>query len=224
MSELKKAAALKASEYILDGMVVGLGTGSTAYYIIEELGRRVNEEGLNIVGVPTSTRSKEQAESLGIDVKEVHEVPYIDITVDGADEFDQDLNGIKGGGGALLFEKVVANHTNTNIWICDESKCVDTLGRFPLAIEVVPFATDLLFKEFEKKGYSPVIRPSETGRYITDSNNYIIDCHLESIENPYELAKQLDNTSGVVEHGLFLDIADIVIVASMDGIKTFTRD
>ncbi|MFV8212659.1 ribose 5-phosphate isomerase A, partial [Streptococcus pluranimalium] len=130
MEALKKLAGVKAAEYVTDGMVVGLGTGSTAYYFVEELGRRVNEEGLSIIGVTTSSQTTKQAESLGIPLKSVDDIDVIDITVDGSDEVDPNFNGIKGGGGALLMEKIVATPTQEYIWVVDDSKLVDQLGAF----------------------------------------------------------------------------------------------
>ena len=138
---MKELVGKKAAEYVESGMTVGLGTGSTAYYFVEEIGRRVKEEGLEIVGVTTSLATKKQAEALGIPLKSVDEVDYIDVTIDGADEIAPDFSGIKGGGGALLFEKIVAEQSKSVIWIVDESKMVDYLGRFPLPVEVVPYGS-----------------------------------------------------------------------------------
>ena len=146
---MKELVGKKAAEYVESGMTVGLGTGSTAYYFVEEIGRRVKEEGLEIVGVTTSLATKKQAEALGIPLKSVDEVDYIDVTIDGADEIAPDFSGIKGGGGALLFEKIVAEQSKSVIWIVDESKMVDYLGRFPLPVEVVPYGSLQLFKRFE---------------------------------------------------------------------------
>ena len=148
---MKELVGKKAAEYVESGMTVGLGTGSTAYYFVEEIGRRVKEEGLEIVGVTTSLATKKQAEALGIPLKSVDEVDYIDVTIDGADEIAPDFSGIKGGGGALLFEKIVAEQSKSVIWIVDESKMVDYLGRFPLPVEVVPYGSEQLFKTFLKR-------------------------------------------------------------------------
>ena len=145
---MKELVGKKAAEYVESGMTVGLGTGSTAYYFVEEIGRRVKEEGLEIVGVTTSLATKKQAEALGIPLKSVDEVDYIDVTIDGADEIAPDFSGIKGGGGALLFEKIVAEQSKSVIWIVDESKMVDYLGRFPLPVEVVPYGSEQILKRF----------------------------------------------------------------------------
>jgi len=146
---LKKMVGIEAANYVKDGMIVGLGTGSTAYHMIEELGRRVKEENLSIIGVPTSFASREQARSLGIPVKTIDEVTKVDLTIDGADEISADFQGIKGGGAALLFEKIVATYSERVIWIVDESKMVEKLGNFPLPVEVVPYGEEQLFKLFE---------------------------------------------------------------------------
>ncbi len=217
---LKKQVGIESAKYVTDGMVVGLGTGSTAYYMIEELGRRIKEENLQITGVPTSVQSEKQALSLNIPLKDINEVPYIDLTIDGADEFDDNLNGIKGGGGALLFEKIVANMSKNVIWIVDESKHVNPMGAFPLPIEVIPFGSQALFVELALKGYRPAWRMDGEERFRTDSNNYILDLHVEKIEDAVSMAEDLKSMIGVVEHGLFIDIADMVIMATKDGLKT----
>lgn len=218
---LKQAVGIEAATYVTDGMTVGLGTGSTAYYMIEELGRRVREEKLKIVGVPTSFASKKQAEDLGIPVKTIDDVSSVDLTIDGADEISADYQGIKGGGAALLFEKIVATYSKKIIWIVDESKLVQKLGAFPLPVEVIPYGSHQLFDIFEKKGYNPHFRKLEDGSFKkTDCGNYIIDLFLNVIDTPQALAKELDQTVGVVEHGLFLDLVDVVIVSRKTGVET----
>lgn len=211
----KKLVGIKAASFVEDGMVVGLGTGSTAHFMVEELGRRMKEENLSITCVSTSTETEEFALSLGLNMKAIDEVGTIDLTIDGADEVSPKFYGIKGGGGALLFEKIVAIYSKKNIWIVDDSKLVDTLGQFPLPVEVVPFASELLFKKFTDKGYAPTLRKHEDDTvYVTDSKNYILDLSLEKIEDPKALADELKKEVGVVEHGLFIDIADQVIVGN----------
>ena len=215
---LKEMVGIKAASYVTDGMTVGLGTGSTAYYMIEELGRRVKEENLKIVGVPTSYASKKQAEALNIPVKTIDQVNYVDLTIDGADEISQDFHGIKGGGAALLFEKVVATYSKEIIWIVDESKMVDKLGRFPLPVEVIPYGQDQLFRLFQEKNYHPSFRmESEETLKQTDSGNSIIDLQLDCIDDPIKLANELDSLVGVVEHGLFLSMVDRVIIGKESG-------
>ena len=215
MEKLKKMAGVTAAQYVKDGMVVGLGTGSTAYFFVEEIGRRMKEEGLKVVGVTTSSQTTAQAEVLGIPLKAVDDID----DVDGADEVDKNFNGIKGGGGALLMEKIVATPSKEYIWVVDESKMVDTLGAFKLPVEVVQYGADRIFREFEKKGYKPSYRMADGERFVTDMKNYIIDLDLGVIENPVEFGKELKAMVGVVEHGLFNGMVNKVIVAGKDGVK-----
>lgn len=219
MEALKKLAGVKAAEYVTDGMIVGLGTGSTAYYFVEELGRRVNEEGLSIIGVTTSSQTTKQAESLGIPLKSVDDIDVINVTVDGSDEVDPNFNGIKGGGGALLMEKIVATPTQEYIWVVDDSKLVDQLGAFKLPVEVVQYGADRLFRHFEKNGYRPSYREQDGKRFVTDMKNYIIDLDLGKIDDPIAFGKELKAMVGVVEHGLFNGMVNKVIVAGQDGVK-----
>ncbi|MBO0477235.1 ribose-5-phosphate isomerase RpiA [Vagococcus sp. DIV0080] len=219
---LKQMVGIESAKYVKDGMIVGLGTGSTAYYMVEEIGRRMKEEGLHITGVTTSKATEEQALGLGIPLKSIDEVSHVDLTIDGADEISADFQGTKGGGAALLFEKIVASYSKEVIWIVDESKMVNLLGKFPLPVEVIPYGSEQLLKKFNNKQYNGKIRLQEDGTpLLTDSNNYIIDLHLEAIENPQELATWLDHQVGVVEHGLFLNIVNRVIIGtSSEGVKT----
>ncbi|WP_034300555.1 ribose-5-phosphate isomerase RpiA [Alkalibacterium sp. AK22] len=215
---LKKMVGYKAAEFIEDGMTVGLGTGSTAFYMVEALGRRVEEEGLKVTGVTTSHRTTKQASELGIPLKDIDEVDSIDLTIDGADEISEDFQGIKGGGAAHLFEKMVADLSDEVIWIVDESKMVKRLGAFPLPVEVVKFGHGQVKNLFERKGLNPQIRLDQNGQKVeTDSGNYVIDLKLEIIEKPHELAAFLDSVTGVVEHGLFLDCVSKVIVGKTGG-------
>jgi len=215
---LKEMVGNKAAEFVKDGMVVGLGTGSTAYYMVEAVGKRVKEDGLQITGVTTSHRTAEHAEKLGIPLKDINDVDKIDVTIDGADEISDDYQGIKGGGGAHLFEKMVANQSDEVIWIVDDSKLVQKLGAFPLPVEVVKFGCQQVYRLFERKDMKPSFRKDDKGDfYLTDSGNYIIDLHLEQIDKPHELAAWLDSLTGVVEHGLFLDCVTKVIVGTEDG-------
>lgn len=223
MDELKKLAGVTAAKYVKNGMIVGLGTGSTAYFFVEEIGRRVKEEGLQVIGVTTSNRTTEQARGLGIPLKSADDIDVIDVTVDGADEVDPDFNGIKGGGGALLMEKIVATPTKEYIWVVDESKLVETLGSFKLPVEVVRYGSERLFRVFKSKGYCPSFRETEGDRFITDMGNYIIDLDLKKIEDPKQLANELDHTVGVVEHGLFNGMVNKVIVASKNGLDILEK-
>ncbi|HIY56768.1 MAG TPA: ribose-5-phosphate isomerase RpiA [Candidatus Tetragenococcus pullicola] len=221
---LKEMVGVEAARYVEDGMVVGLGTGTTAYYMIKEIGRRVKEEKLRILGVPTSFASKKQAESLGIPVKTIDQVKKVDLTIDGADEISADFQGIKGGGAALLFEKIVATYSDQVIWIVDGSKMVQKLGAFPLPVEVIPYGQQQIFQQFEKKGYHPVFRMiSDTNKTVTDCGHSIIDLHLDVIEDPFALSDVLDHTVGVVEHGLFLNTVNTVIVGRETGVETISN-
>lgn len=218
---LKQMVGIESAKYVKDGMTVGLGTGSTAYFMVEEIGRRIKEEGLTITGVTTSKATEKQALGLGIPLKSIDEVDYVDITIDGADEISNDFQGTKGGGAALLFEKIVATNSKENIWIVDESKMVTHLGAFPLPVEVIPYGSEQIFKKMKENNLNPSFRLTETGKkLLTDSNNYIIDLHLEKIEAPKELATWLDTQVGVVEHGLFLDTTNRVIIGTSEGVKT----
>ncbi len=218
---LKKMVGIEAAKYIQNDMIVGLGTGSTAYYMVEEIGRRVREENLTIIGVTTSSKTTEQAKRLGIPLKSIDEVSHVDITIDGADEIDEKYNGIKGGGAALLFEKIVASYSNKIIWIVDESKMSRYLGSFPLPVEVIPYGSHQLLTLFEKKNLHPVLRIDSDGQPIkTDCHNFIIDLHLEKIEKPAELSAWLNQLPGVVEHGIFENMVSTIIIGSNDGLKT----
>ena len=221
---LKKAAGIEAARLIENGMIAGLGTGSTVKFLVDELGRRVKEEGLEFTGVTTSRRTQEQAESYGITIVDVDDVDHIDITIDGADEVDSNFNGIKGGGAALLWEKIVATNSNKIVWIVDESKVVNTIGAFPLPVEVIPFGAGHVIKKFESRGYKPTLRLDANGKEVrTDENNFVVDLHLDLIEHPQDLAEDLITTVGVVEHGLFLNMVDTVIVGNPDGPRVMTN-
>ncbi len=221
---LKKAAGIEAAKLVENGMIAGLGTGSTVKFLVDELGRRVKEEGLEFTGVTTSRRTQEQAESYGIKIVDVDDVDHIDITIDGADEVDSDFNGIKGGGAALLWEKIVGTNSNKIVWIVDESKVVNTIGAFPLPVEVIPFGAGHVIKKFESRGYKPTLRLDADGKEVrTDENNFVVDLHLDLIEHPQALAEDLITTVGVVEHGLFLNMVDTVIVGNPDGPRIMTN-
>lgn len=216
-NELKSLVGRAAVEYIKDGMIVGLGTGSTVRYMVDALGERVKNEGLSIVGVTTSNRTTKQAQSLGITIKDIDEVDHIDLTIDGADEISDDFQGIKGGGGALLWEKIVADISKHYMWIVDESKMVHQLGAFPLPVEVIPFGAQHVFNKLAAKGYQPTWRMDGYQRYRTDENDYIIDLHLGKIDDPQAMAEELIHMVGVVEHGLFLNRVNDVIVGRQNG-------
>lgn len=219
-NELKAQTGQESVKYIKSGMIVGLGTGSTVRYMVDELGKQIKEGNLtDIVGVTTSSRTAKQARDLGITIKDIDEVDHIDLCIDGADEVSDDFQGIKGGGGALLWEKIVANASDKKIWIVDQSKLVHKLGKFPLPVEVIPFGSQLVFNRMEKKGYKPSWRMDGDKKFLTDEKNYIIDLHLGEIDHPMQLADELIHMVGVVESGLFLNRVNDVIVGTEDGPK-----
>jgi ribose 5-phosphate isomerase A len=209
----KEAAARASLKFIQDGQVVGLGTGSTAAFFIQLLGERVNN-GLRIRAIPSSDRSEEQAAALGIPLSTLEECQEIDVTVDGADEVDPKLRLIKGGGGALLREKVVASATRQYVIIADATKQVPVLGKFPLPVEVIKFARPVVAKKIEALGAEVTLRRATNGEpYLTDENNYILDCRFGQIQDADSLGMKLSAMPGVVEHGLFIGMASVVLIA-----------
>ena len=223
-NDLEKESAARASlEYIKDGHVVGLGTGSTAAYFIKLLGEKV-KNGLRIRGIPTSVRSDELARSLGIPVITLDDCQEIDVTVDGADEVDPELRLIKGGGGAALREKIVASATKQLVIVADASKRVQRLGKFPLPVEVIKFAQPLVAKRIATMGASVQLRRNADGTpYVTDENNHILDCHFGEIHDPDNLGRELSEMPGVVEHGLFLGMASVALFARASEIEELKR-
>lgn len=221
----KKAAAEAAAKLVEPGMVVGLGTGSTAAFLLSELGRRVAEEGLRIVGIPTSERTAEQARSLKIPLTTLAEHAEIDLTIDGADEVERDtLFLIKGHGGALLREKIVAAASKQMAVVADETKLVERLGtHFSLPVEVVPFGWQATERKLSQMGANPALRlGADKKPYVTEGGHYIVDCAYGPIQAPKEVAHHLDHVVGVVEHGLFLGFASRVYVAGQGGVEVFT--
>jgi ribose 5-phosphate isomerase A len=215
----KAVAARKSLEFVKDGMVVGLGSGSTATFAIQFLGQLVRD-GLKIRGIPTSRASGELARSLMIPLTSFDEVEYTDVTIDGADEVAPGLALIKGGGGALLHEKIVAASSQRLVIVADEHKIVERLGRFPLPVEVIPFAASPVKRQLEEIGAHPVLRAGHDGLpYITDEGNFIFDCHYGEILDPAAVAHTIKNMTGVVEHGLFLGLASLAIVAGPSGAR-----
>jgi len=200
----KQLAAERAVQFIKDGMTVGLGTGSTSAFAIEAIGRKI-QQGLRATAVASSTGSEQLAQTAGITVVNFSEVKTIDIYIDGADEVDKDLNLIKGGGGALLREKILAFNSNEFVVIVDEFKLVTYLGKFLLPVEVTPFAIELTIKQLQKLGCTTIVRQREGKPYITDNKNFIVDCKFKKIEQVEKLQQLIDEIPGVVENGLFLN-------------------
>lgn len=219
----KEAAARASLRFVEDGQVVGLGTGSTAAHFIQLLGERV-KDGLRVRGIATSVRSEAMAKSLGIPLTNFDESPEIAVTVDGADEVDTQLRLIKGGGGALLREKIVASATRKLVIVADASKRVARLGRFPLPVEVIKFARPVVSRRIAALGADVRLRTNADGKpYLTDENNYILDCHFGEIADAEGLARELSDMPGVVEHGLFIGMASIVLVAGEGGVVELRR-
>ncbi len=217
---MKKMAAEKAVEHVDNGMVIGLGTGSTVKYAIKKLGERVNT-GLKIEGIPTSLRTKKLATELNIPLVDLNDYTKIDLTIDGADEVDSFLNLIKGGGGALTREKIIAYHSKKEIIVVDETKVVKKLGiDFPVPVEVTKFGWNATKKTLEELGCTTELRTIMDEVYITDNSNYILDCDFGKINEPESLEKEINSIPGVIENGLFIDLADEIIVGSKQGIIT----
>jgi ribose 5-phosphate isomerase A len=227
--DLKDSAARAALDLVTDGMRLGLGTGSTAARFIAALGERV-AGGLNVVCVPTSEASRTQAERLGIPLTTLDQTPQLDLTVDGADEIDDQLRMIKGGGGALLREKIVATASDRMVVVADDSKLVTALGLFPLPVEVVRFGVMATMRLVEAIAAETGCHGAVTLRpgpgdapFVTDQGNLILDCAFGSIPEPEVLAFSLKRVPGVVEHGLFLGLADLAIVAGKGGVRALRR-
>ena len=228
--QMNREAASHALEFVEDGMVVGLGTGSTAAEFVDLLGEKVRD-GLQITAVPTSEATLKQALSLGITMATIDEQPEIDLTIDGADELDRNLRLIKGGGGALLREKIVASGSAQVVIIADQSKLVDTLGAFALPVEVVQFGvavTRAMIEDIaDELGLEGPVKQRMLGDgqpFVTDGGNFIFDCAFERIEDPEALAELLPFTPGVIDHGLFIGLADQAIVAGEAGVQVFDAD
>ncbi len=217
IDKLKKIAGEAAAERVKDGMVVGLGTGSTVKYTIIKLGEMVRE-GLDITGVPTSRATEKLATEMGIPLSTLDEIEYLDLTIDGADEVDRNLNLIKGGGGALLREKMTAYYSRYEIIVVDSRKISEMLGSFPLPIEVTRFGARRTMRRLSELGCTPALRGGEEP-FITDNGNYIVDCKFKEIREPASLEKKLNMLPGVVENGLFVNLANEVYVGTEQGLK-----
>jgi ribose 5-phosphate isomerase A len=212
----KKLAAAKAVGYIRNGMTLGLGTGSTAYWAIQGIGEQV-KNGLSVRAIATSIQSESLARELNIPIVPFAEIDYLDITIDGADEVDEHLNLIKGGGGALLREKIVASATRFYIIIVDGSKLVRHLGKFPLPVEVAPFGWELTSRRLVELGGTPRMRMAGEAPFLTDNQHYILDTSFGLISDPARLHEQVSAITGVMEDGFFIDMADVVIAGLASG-------
>ena len=222
----KEAAALKAVEFVESGMIVGLGFGSTAIYAVREIGRKLREGELDeILGVPTALRVEQEARDLGIKLTTLDDNPQLDLTIDGADEVDPQLDLIKGGGGALLREKIVAQASQREIIVVDESKLSDNLGaKFALPVEVSPFGWAPEAAYLKSLGASVALRSTaDETPYVTDHGNWILDAEFGPIEDCAALSDQLDRRAGVAAHGLFLELATDLIVGGEDGVRHMRR-
>lgn len=214
----KEAAGIEAVKYIQSGMLVGIGTGSTVAFFLQALGREC-KKGLQITGVPSSKQTQELAERCGIPLIDMNEVAFFDITVDGADEIDGQMNMIKGGGGALLREKIIASASREMVVIVDEAKCVQKLGKHPLPVEVVAFGSTATLARLDRMGYRGQLRrDAQNEVYITDNSNLIFDMDVDGLtQKPQEIDRSLRAVVGVVETGFFFDLADRVIIGFADG-------
>jgi len=217
----KQIAGEKAVDFIEEGMTLGLGTGSTVYYSILKIGELV-KKGFKVKAVSTSSNTTKLALSLGINVLPLDSVETIDLAIDGADEIDRDFNAIKGGGGALLYEKIVASLAKRVIWMVDSSKIVEKIGKFPLPVEIVRFGYTHTINHFQNVGMNPVLRQKDGNIYITDNGNYIVDLHLGEIDKPEELSSFLNSWPGVVDNGLFLNVSHLVIVGRGNTAEVIT--
>jgi ribose 5-phosphate isomerase A len=216
----KLLAAKRATDLISDGMKVGLGTGTTSTFFIKELGKRVRS-GLRITAIATSAESAKLATEQGIELTNFDDSPVLDVNVDGADEIGPGLSLIKGGHGALLREKIIASAAKKFVVIADESKIVSTLGKFPLPVEVIQLAKSLVYRKLLDLGLNPMLRLVADGAvpWQTDEGNFILDCHCGSIQDPEKTADEIRSIIGVVEHGLFLRMASMALIAGQDGIR-----
>lgn len=216
--ESKRLAGEKATEYIQDGMILGLGTGTTAYYMIKKIGELV-QKGMRIQCVATSKNTEKLAKELHIPLLSIDEVERVDLAIDGVDEIDKQFNAIKGGGGALFREKIVASQAREVIWIMDESKLVDHIGRFPLPIEVLPYGYKQIIKKLNEYELNPIIRMDKNQIFITDNGNYIIDLHIGSPMDIRDTYKKINSVTGILETGLFLNMCQRIIVGTNNGVK-----
>ncbi|MEM3010335.1 MAG: ribose 5-phosphate isomerase A [Candidatus Bathyarchaeia archaeon] len=226
IEDAKRRAALEAVKHVKNGSVIGLGSGSTAAYVVQELGRRIREEGFHVLGVPTSYQAYLLALECGVPTTTLDMHPQLDLTIDGADQVDLELNIIKGAGGALTREKVVASASKQFIIVVDETKKVSKLGaNHPVPLEVLPFATSFLIAKLREMGGKPVLRmgKNKVGPVVTDNGNFLVDVDFGIIKNPKELNANLKSIPGVIETGLFLNMANIVYVGKRKKVEKLER-
>jgi len=216
--EQKRIAGEKSAEYIKDGMILGLGTGSTAYYMINKVGELI-QRGMNLKGVATSKSTENLAKKMGIPLVSIDEVDRIDLAIDGVDEIDGQFNAIKGGGGALFREKIVANLADEVIWIMDDSKFVNSIGEFPLPVEILPYGYKHVIKKLQDYSLNPVIRINSDKFFITDNGNYIVDLHIGKPMDINEVYSKISGITGVLEIGLFINMCKRIIVGTDSGAK-----
>ena len=216
---MKKAVGEKAVTFVEDGMKIGLGSGSTVYWMIRRLGERIKEDGIQVEGIPSSEQTAMWAKEFGVPLTDFAAVKELDITIDGADEVDENLQLIKGGGAALFREKIIAQAASKLIIIVDDSKMVKKLGKYPLPVEVLPFGWERTANEISKLGCDPALRMKDGKPLVTDNGNYILDCPFGVIESPVELDGKLQAIAGVIETGLFVDLTSQVILSDGKDIK-----
>ncbi|MBE6089498.1 MAG: ribose-5-phosphate isomerase RpiA [Clostridium beijerinckii] len=216
--EQKRVAGEKSAEYIKDGMILGLGTGSTAYYMIKKVGELI-KNGMKIKAVATSKSTESLARELKIPLLSIDEVDRIDLAIDGVDEIDNEFNAIKGGGGALFREKIVASLANEVIWIMDESKLVDGIGEFPLPVEILSYGYKHVIKELQDYSLNPKIRMKEEEIFVTDNGNYIVDLHIGTPMNINDVYNKVNRITGVLETGLFINMCNRIIIGTNSGAK-----
>lgn len=214
--EKKQIVANQAVQFIHDGMTIGLGSGSTMFWVLKKLGE-LAKNGLNVQGIPSSVRTEKWANEFGVPLTSFAQVQQLDVAIDGADEVDPSFNLIKGGGGSLVREKIVCAASSQLIIVVDDSKLVSTLGNFPLPVEIVPFGWEVTAQRISRLGCEPLLRMNNHEVFISNNGNYILDCKFKEIENPLAIHNQLKQMLGVVETGLFLGMADIIIVGKENG-------
>jgi len=216
--EEKKIAGIKAAEYIEDNMVLGLGTGSTAYFMIEKVGELVRQS-FNIKAVATSQSTADLASKFKIPLVSIDEVEKIDLAIDGVDEIDGQFNAIKGGGGALFREKMVSEIADKVIWIMDSSKVVDSIGTFPLPVEILPYGYSHIIRVLKLLSLNPVLRTRGGVPFVTDNHNYIVDLHLGNAFDIERVSEKLNSVTGILETGLFINTCNRIIIGTSDGAK-----